>query len=95
MDGVWKDIYLDVKGAINHFYDRKIFYITAKKIRKYLDIDASDRTKINFIWRILRHLVHEGFLEVIEGKKPKQYKISKFPIENNMTFVDYQCGVFE
>ncbi|GAI99405.1 unnamed protein product, partial [marine sediment metagenome] len=31
----------------------------------------------------------------IDGKTPKQYKISKFPIENNMTFVDYQHGVFE
>lgn len=95
MDGVWKDIYLDVKKAINHFYDLNVFYITAKKIRKYLDIEASDRTKINFIWRILQHLVFEGYLEVIDGKTPKQYKISKFPIENNMTFVDYQHGVFE
>lgn len=93
MDGVWKDIYLDVKNAINHFYDRNVFYITAKKIRKYLDIEASNRSKINFIWRILQYFVFEGYLVVIDGKKPKQYRIDKFPIENNMTFVDDQVGV--
>jgi len=86
---------LDVKKAINHFYDRNVFYITVKQIRKYLDIEASDRTKINFIWRILQHLVFEGYLVVIDNKKPKHYKISKFPIENNMTFIDYQRGAFE
>lgn len=84
IDGVWKDIYQDVKKAINYFYDRNIHIINVKKIRRYLDIDASDRSKINFIWRILEHFESEGYLIQIRQKPTKQYKIAKFPIENEI-----------
>jgi len=88
IDGVWKDIYQDVKKAINSFYDRNIHIISVKKIRRYLDIDASDRSKINFIWRILEHFESEGYLIKIKEKPTKQYKIAKFPIENNIIMVN-------
>lgn len=84
VDGVWKDIYQDVKKAINSFHDRNIHIISVKKIRRYLDIDASDRSKINFIWRILEHFESEGYLIQIKQKPTKQYKIVNFPIENEI-----------
>lgn len=88
IDGVWKNIYLDVKKTINSFYDRNIHIITVKKIRKDLDIDASDRSKINFIWRILEHFESEGYLIQIKQKPTKQYKIVNFPIENDIVIDD-------
>lgn len=92
-EGVWKGLYLDVKKAINDFYDSNNRYISVKKIRKYLGIDNSDRSKINGIWRIFEHFEREGYLVRINKKYPKQYKISKFPIQNNITFVDGPIGV--
>ena len=88
VEGVWKDIYLDVKKAINFYYDNRIALITVKKIRRALDIPSSDRSKINFIWRILDHFVDEGYLVVVNEKSPKKYQISKFPIKNSITIVD-------
>lgn len=88
VEGVWKGIYQDVKKAINFYYDRNIHIITVKKIRRYLDIDASDRSKINFIWRILQRFESKGYLIQIKQKPTKQYKIAKFPIKNNIVIVD-------
>lgn len=88
IEGVWKNTYLDVKKAINYFYDRNIHIITVKKIRRYLDIDASNRSKINFIWRILEHFESEGCLIQIKQKPTKQYKIVNFPIENDIVIDD-------
>lgn len=92
-EAVWMGIYLDVKKAINHFYDNNDRYISTKKIRKYLGIENSNRSKINFIWRIFEHFEREGYLVRINEKYPKRYKISKFLIENNITFVDDPIGV--
>ncbi len=83
-----EDIYQDVKKAINFYYDHNIHIITTKRIRRYLDIDASDRSKINFIWRMLQHFESEGYLVRRNEKFPKQYKIAKFPIKNNIAIVD-------
>ena len=93
IEGVWKDIYEDVKKALSFFYDNQNFYITVKKIRRYLEIPASDRTKINFIWRILDHFEFEGYLVRTNKKLPKQYKIAKFPITNKTKMVKYEHGV--
>lgn len=85
-----------MKDAINHFYDRNDLYITVKRIRKYLKIDASNRSKINFIWRLLNHFELEGVLiqmKHIAKNRAKQYKIAKNPIENKVMFVDEQLGV--
>lgn len=86
-EGVWKNTYEDVKKAINFYYDRNDRWITVKKIRRALDIDASDRSKINFIWRILEHFERGGYLVRSNKTSPKQYKIAKFPIENNIKMV--------
>ncbi len=69
-----------MKDAINHFYNRNDLYITVKKIRRYLKVDASNRSKINFIWRLLCHFELEGVLiqmKQISPNRPKQYKIHK------------------
>ena len=89
---VIKDIYRDVKKAINFYYNRNIHIITLKKIRRYLDIDASDRSKINFIWRILQRFESEGYLVRINEKPPKQYKIAKFPIKNKIAIGDEEIS---
>jgi len=88
LTGVWKNIYLDVKKAINHYYECNITNITLKLIRKYLEIEASDKSKINFIWRILNHLEEKGYLIRIGKRTPKHYQIAKFPIENNIIFAN-------
>ncbi len=80
-----------MKDAINHFYDIGDVYLTVKKIRKYLKVDASNRSKINFIWRLLLHFESEGVIvqmNQISKKRAKQYKIVKSPIKNSITFVD-------
>lgn len=61
-----------------------------------MKIDASNRSKINFIWRLLNHFELEGVIVQIKHiakNRAKQYKIEKSPIENNVTFVDEQFGV--
>jgi len=92
VEGVWKDIYLDVKKAINFYYDRNDRWITVKKIRRALDIKPSNRSKINFIWRILQHFENEGYLVRSNERFPKQYKVVKFPIENSIIISHLQRG---
>jgi hypothetical protein len=90
-EGVYKDIYKDVKDAINHFYDTNNNFITVKRIRRYLEIDASNRSKINFIWRLLDHFEREGIIVRINKRSPKQakqYKITKIPMKNNITWME-------
>ena len=96
IEGIWKKYYLEVKDAINHFYDIDDVYLTVKKIRKYLKVDASNRSKINFIWRLMNHFEFEGVIvqmNQISKKRAKQYKIVKSSIKNNVMFVDEQLGV--
>ena len=61
--------------AINKLIDNNINLVTTKSIRRCNKIKASNRSKINFIWRSLNYLEKEGILEVNGTYSPKSYKI--------------------
>jgi len=64
--------------AINILIDRKDSQVSVKKIRKILNIENSDRSKISFIWRILDDLEQAGYLiKTIEKKGSYRYKLPK------------------
>ncbi|TES95656.1 MAG: hypothetical protein E3J90_09370 [Promethearchaeota archaeon] len=61
--------------AINKLIDNNISLVTTKSIRRCNNIKASNRSKINFIWRSLNYLEKEGILEMNGRYSPKTYKI--------------------
>jgi len=61
--------------TINKLIDRKIRLIDVKKIRKLRNISSSDRSKINLIWRSLKILEKDGFIESYSRNSSKVYKI--------------------
>ena len=61
--------------AINKLIDNNISLVTTKSIRRCNNIKASNRSKINFIWRSLNFLEKEGILEMNGTYSPKSYKI--------------------
>ena len=61
--------------AINKLIDNHISLVTTKSIRRCNHIKASNRSKINFIWRSLNYLEKEGILEMDGQYSPKTYKI--------------------
>ena len=61
--------------AINKLIDNNINLVTTKSIRRCNNIKASDRSKINFIWRSLNFLEKEGILEMNGTYSPKSYNI--------------------
>ena len=61
--------------AINKLIDNNISLVTTKSIRRCNHIKASNRSKINFIWRSLNYLEEEGILEMNGKISPKTYKI--------------------
>ncbi len=61
--------------AINKLIDNNINLVTTKSIRRCNNIKASNRSKINFIWRSLNYLAKEGILEMNGTYSPKSYKI--------------------
>ncbi len=60
---------------INKLIDRRIRLIDVKKIRKLRNISSSDRSKINLIWRSLKILEKDGFIESYSRNSSKVYKI--------------------
>ena len=61
--------------AINKLIDNNVNLVTTKSIRRCNRIKASNRSKINFIWRSLNYLEKEGILEMNGQYSPKTYKI--------------------
>jgi len=61
--------------AINKLIDNNISLVTTKSIRRCNHIKASNRSKINFIWRSLNCLEKTGILEMNGIYSPKTYKI--------------------
>ena len=62
--------------AINKLIDNNITLVTTKSIRRCNNVKASNRSKINFIWRSLNYLEKEGILEMNGTYSPKSYKIT-------------------
>jgi len=61
--------------AINKLIDNNVNLVTTKSIRRCNNIKASNRSKINFIWRTLNFLEKKGILEMNGTHSPKSYKI--------------------
>jgi hypothetical protein len=66
----------DTIEAINKLIDNNITIVTTKRIRRCYNIKASNRSKINFIWRALKYLEEEGILTLNGVTNPKTYKIT-------------------
>jgi hypothetical protein len=65
----------DTIEAINKLIDNNITIVNTKRIRRCYNIKASNRSKINFIWRALKFLEEEGILTLNGIANPKTYKI--------------------
>ena len=62
--------------AINTLIDGSVYVVDTKAIRRCNGVPASDRSKINFIWRGLDFLVRKtGLLEKMRNGTPQKYKI--------------------
>jgi len=61
--------------GVNRLIDRKINLVNTKRIRRCFNIKASNRSKINFIWRALKILEEEGLIAENGISNPKTYKI--------------------
>ncbi len=80
----------DVIDVINFFIEEKKSIISTKKIRKYYKIKPSNRSKINFIWRLLELLENKGYIELVH-ENPKSYRIS----QSKMDFKEVSNNCFE
>lgn len=49
--------------------------ITVKRIRNYHHIPASNRSKISFYWRFLKHLEKHDILTCVHINSSKNYKL--------------------
>jgi len=77
--------------AINKLIENNVNLVTTKSIRRCNNIKASDRSKINFIWRSLNYLEKEGILEMNGTYSPKSYKIAsnqKIDIEKILSQIE-------
>ncbi len=67
----------DTIKAINFYINSKTYFIDVKKIRKHLNIESSNRSKINFIFRNLDVLAEHGFIEKLKTSKTYSYKLPR------------------
>ena len=65
----------DTVEAINKLIENNISIVNTKRIRRCCNIQSSNRSKINFIWRALKYLEEEGILTSNGITNPKTYKI--------------------
>jgi hypothetical protein len=78
--------------AINKLIGHNGNLVTTKSIRRCNNIKASNRSKINFIWRSLNYLEKEGILEMNCNYSPKSYKIKsiqKIDVERIISQIQY------
>ena len=62
--------------AINKLIENNVYIVNTKRIRRCYNIKASNRSKINFIWRSLNFLEKKGVLAINGVTNPKTYKIT-------------------
>ena len=61
--------------GINKLIEDKSHFVDTKTIRKINDIKSSERSKTNFIWRSLKILYSQSYLENNGYSNPRRYKI--------------------
>ena len=80
--------------AINFYIDSKRYEIDVKRIRRYHNIEPSNKSKINFIFRNLQVLVDHQIIERYDRRKRQySYKLPKERIElilREKGFVEFQ-----
>ncbi|UPO70960.1 hypothetical protein QKV40_gp06 [Varidnaviria sp.] len=64
-----------VLSTINQLISTGQRVITSRTIRIFNDIDKSDRSSINFIWRNLKFLNENGFIEKYSDTTPIKYRL--------------------
>ena len=82
----------DTMEAINKLIENNVSLVTTKSIRRCNNVKASNRSKINFIWRSLNYLEKEGILEMNGTYSPRSYKIKsiqKIDIERIISQIQY------
>ena len=62
--------------AVNAHIEKGMVIIHSKRVRQFLQIPSSNRSKINFIWRNLITLEEAGILTPNGITNPKTYKIA-------------------
>jgi len=55
--------------------------ITTKTIKALNDIEKSDRSTNNFIWRNLEALEKKGLIKLLKNKPTRRYELPKNPIK--------------
>ena len=50
-------------------------FVDIKTIRRINNIKSSERSKTNFVWRSLKILHSQGYLERNEQSRPRRYRI--------------------
>jgi len=75
-------------AAINKLIGKNVNIVNTKRVRTCNNISASNRSKINFIWRSLNFLEKKDILEKNGISKPKTYKIKPKDQINIKEFID-------
>jgi len=70
-----------VLKTLNECIHNKVDIITVRTIRMMNHIESSDKCKIQYIWRDLKFLEKNGFIELYNNKYPKRYRLPKTPIK--------------
>ncbi|MHA1648590.1 MAG: hypothetical protein ACTSYB_00225 [Candidatus Helarchaeota archaeon] len=65
----------DIIETISQLYQSNWQFITVKRLRKYMGIESENAKLIRKISNTLRWLEHFGYLEVVQKRSPKRYRI--------------------
>jgi hypothetical protein len=66
-----------LEKILNYIFENKSKYISVKGIRKHFQKKGKEKSFINFMWRILKSLEKNGFLDINQNhSKPKVYTLS-------------------
>ena len=64
--------------ALNFFIESKVYYTNVKRIKRYYNIESSNKSKTNFIFRNLQVLVDHNIIERYErNRRVYSYKLPK------------------
>lgn len=71
----------NVLSAINELIGMGVRLVNTKKIRRVLDLDSSEKSKIYFIWRYLEILEEKGYLELYQETPSRMYRLPENKIQ--------------
>ena len=79
----FKKYLIETIQGINGLIELNESYVNVRKIRTILEVEPSNKTKINFYWRNLQLLEQKKILKLHSRNRSKVYKLpnSKIDIE--------------